>query len=76
MDANTILAATDFGPGSMTKSGYARIVKDWKRGTPLVDAPTVYEAQTSDVSAYATVDRATDFFNTEAFLLQGTAQAS
>ena len=26
---------TDFGPGSLTRSGYPRIVKEWKRGTPL-----------------------------------------
>ena len=26
---------TDFGAGSMTSSGYPRIVKEWKRGTPL-----------------------------------------
>lgn len=82
LDANTVLVSTDFGPGSMTKSGYARIVKEWKRGTPLADARTVYEAQESDVSAYATVDRtpgfervvvgrATDFFNTEEFLVDG-----
>ena len=84
VDANTVMVSTDFGPGSMTKSGYARIVKEWKRGTPLADARTVYEAQKSDVSAYANVDRtpgfervvvgrATDFFNTEEFLLQGGA---
>lgn len=84
LDANTVLVSTDFGPGSMTKSGYARMVKEWKRGTPLADARTVYEAHESDVSTYAVVDRtpgfervvvgrATDFFNTEEFLLQGGA---
>ena len=26
---------TDFGPGSLTESGYPRIVKRWRRGTPL-----------------------------------------
>ena len=45
VDANTVMVSTDFGPGSMTKSGYARIVREWKRGTPLADARTVYEAQ-------------------------------
>ena len=82
VDANTVLVSTDFGPGSMTKSGYARVVKEWKRGTPLTDARTVYEAQESDVAVSAAVDRtpgfervvvgrATDFFNTEDFLVQG-----
>ena len=27
-------SGTDFGPGSLTTSGYPRIVKEWKRGTP------------------------------------------
>ncbi len=83
IDANTVLVSTDFGPGSMTKSGYARTVKEWKRGTPLARARTVYEAQESDVSVSTAVDRtpgfervvvgrATDFFNSEEFLLQGS----
>ena len=33
-DADNLYVATDFGPGTMTKSGYPRIVKRWKRGTP------------------------------------------
>ncbi|MEI9932026.1 MAG: hypothetical protein WDM89_16170 [Rhizomicrobium sp.] len=35
IDENTILFATDFGSGTMTKSSYPRIMKLWKRGTPL-----------------------------------------
>ena len=81
-DANTVLVSTDFGPGSMTKSGYARIVKEWKRGSPLTEARTVYEAQDSDVAVFAQVDRtpgfervvvgrSTDFFNSESYLVQG-----
>jgi prolyl oligopeptidase len=50
-DADTVLFATDFGPGSMTTSGYPRIVKEWRRGTPLSSAKTVFEGQTGDVSA-------------------------
>ena len=30
-----VYVGTDFGPGTMTSSGYPRIVKEWKRGTPL-----------------------------------------
>ena len=33
--ATTLYVGTDFGPGSMTTSGYPRIAKVWKRGTPL-----------------------------------------
>jgi prolyl oligopeptidase len=50
-DADSIYVATDFGAGSMTTSGYPRIVKEWKRGTPLSAARTVYEGQASDVGA-------------------------
>ena len=35
LDDDTVLFATDFGKGSLTNSGYARIVKLWKRGTPV-----------------------------------------
>ncbi|MFT3693256.1 MAG: prolyl oligopeptidase family serine peptidase [Kofleriaceae bacterium] len=48
-DRDTLYVATDFGPGSMTSSGYARIAKEWKRGTPLASATTVFEAKPTDV---------------------------
>ncbi len=47
---DALYVATDFGPGSMTDSGYARIVKLWKRGTPLSAATTLSEGAKSDVS--------------------------
>lgn len=50
-DHDNLYVATDFGPGSMTKSGYARIVKLWKRGTPLSSATTLYEGSADSVSA-------------------------
>ena len=74
---NTVLFGTDFGPGSMTKSGYPRIVKIWTRGTQVASAKTVFEGTVDDVAAsafvmrdsnekpYAFVARALDFFNTE-----------
>lgn len=76
VDIDTLLVGTDFGPGSLTKSGYVRVIKQWKRGTPLSSAVVVFEGQESDVSAFATVDmtpgyertimgRSTDFYNTE-----------
>lgn len=55
VDENTVFVGTDFGPGSMTDSGYARITKIWKRGTPLSEAKTVLEARTTDMSAYSYV---------------------
>jgi prolyl oligopeptidase len=48
---DSIYVGTDFGPGSLTKSGYPRVVKEWTRGTPLAEALTVYEAQPDDISA-------------------------
>ncbi|HET9328755.1 MAG TPA: prolyl oligopeptidase family serine peptidase [Candidatus Eisenbacteria bacterium] len=51
-----IYVATDFGPGSMTSSGYPRIVKEWKRGTPLSSATTIYEGKAEDVWAGASRD--------------------
>jgi prolyl oligopeptidase len=51
IDRDTVFAATDFGPGSMTSSGYPRVVKEWKRGTPLAAAKLVYEAASDDLSA-------------------------
>ena len=53
IDADTVFVSTDFGEGSMTDSGYPRIVKTWKRGTPLARAKWVYEADVKSVSANA-----------------------
>jgi prolyl oligopeptidase len=47
--ADTLLVATDYGKGSMTASGYPRIVKQWKRGTPLASATIVAEGEPEDV---------------------------
>lgn len=33
-DPDTVLVGTDFGPDTLTDSGYPRIVKRWRRGTP------------------------------------------
>jgi prolyl oligopeptidase len=55
-DLNTLYVGTDFGPGSLTKSGYPRITKEWKRGTPLSEATVVFEGQENDVSAGASWD--------------------
>ena len=51
IDRDHILVATDFGEGSLTKSGYPRTVKLWTRGTPMATAKTVFTADPADVSA-------------------------
>ncbi|WP_397532588.1 prolyl oligopeptidase family protein [Roseateles sp.] len=81
IDKDTIYVGTDFGPGSLTDSGYVRIIKRWKRGTPLASATTVFEGESKDVAASVSVDksrgfertvfsRALDFYNTRHWLLQ------
>ncbi|MGW0636360.1 prolyl oligopeptidase family serine peptidase [Nocardia salmonicida] len=84
IDADTVYLGTDFGPGSLTDSGYPRIAKRWRRGTALATAETVYEGKPSDVSIGAGYDRhpgyerhylhrSTDFFNSEVSLLEDGA---
>ena len=53
IDADDIYVGTDFGPGSMTKSGYPRLAKAWKRGTPLAEARLVYEGKPTDQAVFA-----------------------
>ena len=80
LDEDTVLFGTDFGPGSMTSSGYPRIVKLWRRGEPMAQARTLYEADPGDVAASAVVfheptgtialiQRDVSFFAAEYFLL-------
>ncbi|MBY0471906.1 prolyl oligopeptidase family serine peptidase [bacterium] len=53
MDGDTVWVATDFGPGTLTKSGYPRIVKLWKRGTPMANAKVIYEGKDTDMEIEA-----------------------
>jgi prolyl oligopeptidase len=52
-DENTLWVATDFGEGSLNTSGYPRFAKEWKRGTQLEEARTVFESSVDDVFAIA-----------------------
>ncbi len=83
-DMDSIYIARDFGPGSLTTSGYPRIVKEWKRGTPVGEARTVFEGKESDVGVgpvvvnekgrrYERVNRAVDFWNAEEYFRRGDA---
>ncbi len=73
---------TDFGPGSLTSSGYPRVIKEWRRGTPLSEAVTVFEGRPEDVSVSAAVEhdhgrvyemihRGVTFFSGQTFLRRG-----
>ena len=79
---DTVLVGTDFGPGSLTDSGYPRVIKRWRRGQSLAAAPTVFEGVATDVSVGVGVDptpgyerllasRSVDFFNHEQFEIRG-----
>lgn len=56
IDENTVFVSTDFGQGSMTTSGYPRLAKRWKRGTPLEQAELIYEGLPTDMSISAIHD--------------------
>lgn len=81
VDADTVFVGTDLGPGSLTDSGYPRTVRRWRRGTPVEEAETVFEAESGDVSAWGRRDttpgferefvgRSLDFFRSETYLLR------
>ena len=82
VDPDTLLIGTDFGEGSLTESGYPRIVKRWRRGQPVEAAETVFEGSPADVIVAGGVDRtpgfertmlrrAIDFFNDQVYELRG-----
>jgi prolyl oligopeptidase len=81
-DENAVLLGTDFGEGSLTESGYPRLVKRWRRGRSVDDAETLFSGASTDVIVAASVDRtpgfertmvgrAIDFFNDENYELRG-----
>ncbi len=49
-DQDTLLVATDLGPGSLTESGYPFVLKSWSRGQTLAQAPEILRGQASDVA--------------------------
>jgi prolyl oligopeptidase len=82
VDEDTVLIGSNFGPGSLTDSGYPRLIKRWKRSQALSEAVTVFEAKSKDVAAFASVDhtpgfertvvgRSEGFYTSEQFLLRG-----
>ncbi|MCC7403024.1 MAG: S9 family peptidase [Bdellovibrionales bacterium] len=52
-DQNTLLVGTDFGPGTLTQSGYPMEQRIWKRGTPLLEAKVLFRGEKSDVGVWA-----------------------
>ncbi|MBL7498455.1 S9 family peptidase [Frankia sp. CNm7] len=79
IDEDRVYVGTDFGEGSLTASGYPRVVREWRRGTPLDDAVPVFEGEPDDVSVGAYHDptegfardfvrRSVDFYRSELYL--------
>ncbi len=56
VDKDTLLIERDWGAGTMTKSGYPFVVKEWKRGTPLDSAKEVFRGEPDDIHVFAGVD--------------------
>lgn len=82
VDDDEVFVTSDFGPGTMTTSGYPRTVRRWARGTSIDDAPVVFEAEETDMGAYAWVQdshgarhvvlrRQISFYSGRTWLLRG-----
>ena len=81
-DPETLILGRDWGPGTMTESGYPFVVKLLKRGQPLDQAQEVFRGTAKDVSTAPStlydvqtgrqvvlITRAVSFFETEVNLL-------
>jgi len=80
-DRDSIYVGTDFGAGSLTESGYPRISRLWKRGTPLSSAETVFEGDVKDVETgcatihtperrYDVIHRGMTFYTSNTFVIE------
>lgn len=52
LDKDRMLVAMDLGPETKTDSGYPRQVQLWTRGTPIEDAPVIFEGAKEDVGSF------------------------
>ena len=81
LDRDTVLVSREWEPGQVTKSGYAYVIKEWKRGTPLASAKEVFRGTPDDISASAytlteadgqvaaiLINRGVTFFEVETYL--------
>ncbi len=81
-DTNTLWIGTDFGEGSLTTSGYPRLVKEWQRGTSIEEAVTIFEGSVDDVASsgyslhtadgrYDLVSQTPEYYRGTSFLMLG-----
>jgi prolyl oligopeptidase len=57
LDQDTILFGSPLDADDATKAGYARVVRRWRRGTPLASAEIVFEVEKQDVAASFGINR-------------------
>ena len=80
-DADTLFVGTDEGDGSLTDSGYPRLVKLWQRGTDFSAAKQVAEGEQADISVsgfsvldgetrYRFINRSPSFWTNEIALVK------
>ena len=79
LDKDTQLVGVDFGPGTMTESGYPMTGRIWKRGQPLDQAVEFMRGEPADVALWTgvheradgsreiVVTRAVTFYDNETF---------
>ena len=60
IDEDAIYVSRDFGPGTLTKSGYPRQVKRLARGQALADAAPLFEVSEDDIGAWPSVTHEKD----------------
>lgn len=81
IDDDTVYVGHDFGPDSLTTSGYPRTIRRWRRGTPLEESPVVFEGDPADVSVSVHVEtlpghrhhvfqRSLDFYRSRKWILR------
>ncbi len=84
IDRDTLFVGTDFGPGTLSESGYPIQVKRWQRGTPLAEATLVRATAPEDLGLWGfhvesrgrrfnCLQRAITFFTNEFFIEVGGA---
>jgi prolyl oligopeptidase len=81
---DTLYVSTDFGPGSLTRSGYPRIIKAWRRHDALTDARVLFAGELDDVGVsvdvvhdhgriYEFIRRRITFFTNEVYIRRSDA---
>lgn len=60
LDRDTLLVAREWGPGTLTASGYPFVLRRVARGAPLDSGPEVFRGQPTDVSVSPSVLRDPD----------------